>query len=344
MAKLTEKQNYLNMLKGETPEWIPFYDYGMFPGSPRKGCNMMIQAACTAMPMNGGKDIWGVTWVPSESTMNALLPEPDNFILDDITKWRDVIKAPSLDDVDWEMMVKKQIDDMTAAGILDRENQALHLSTHVGYFQMLVAFMGFVEGICAIVDEPEEVTALMEYLSDFYCNIERKMIEYAKPDVFQIIDDTAAQRTPFISRNQYRELIWPYHKRQADIAHEYGIPVAMHCCGNCQVFIDDWIDMGVRAWDPAQPVNDLEGIKAKYGNDLVIIGGWDPTPHIVFDDVTEEELRQSVRDTIDRLAPGGGYCWAVGLMRSVGREENSDRKNKIIFDEVYKYGSTFYQK
>ncbi|MBQ1415335.1 MAG: veratrol--corrinoid protein metyltransferase, partial [Lachnospiraceae bacterium] len=102
--------------------------------------------------------------------------------------------------------------------------------------------------------------------------------------------------------------------------------------------------MGVRAWDPAQPVNDLEGIKAKYGNDLVIIGGWDPTPHIVFDDVTEEELRQSVRDTIDRLAPGGGYCWAVGLMRSVGREENSDRKNKIIFDEVYKYGSTFYKK
>ena len=48
--------------------------------------------------------------------------------------------------------------------------------------------------------------------------------------------------------------------------------------------------------------------------------------------------------TLDKYAPGGGYVWAVGLMRSVGREENSDRKNKIIFDEVYKYGSTFYKK
>ena len=344
MAQLTEKQNYLNMLKGETPEWIPFYDYGMFVGSPRKGCNMMIQAECAATPMGGGKDSWGVTWVPSESTMNALLPEPNNFILDDITKWHDIVKAPSLADVDWEAMVKKQIDGMTAMGILDRETQALHLSTHVGYFQMLMAFMGFVEGICAIVDEPEEVYALMEYLSDFYCEVERKMIEYAKPDVFQIIDDTAAQARPFISREQYRELFWPFQKKQADIAHEYGIPVAMHCCGKCEIFIDDWREMGVCAWDPAQPVNDLAAVKAKYGNDLVIIGGWDPTPHMIFDDVTEEELRQSVRDAIDKFAPGGGYVWCMGLMRSVGREAQTDWKNKIILDEAYRYGSTFYQK
>ena len=294
--------------------------------------------------MGGGKDIWGVTWVPSESTMNALLPEPNNFILDDITKWHDIVKAPSLADVDWEAMVKKQIDGMTAMGILDRETQALHLSTHVGYFQMLMAFMGFVEGICAIVDEPEEVYALMEYLSDFYCEVERKMIEYAKPDVFQIIDDTAAQARPFISREQYRELFWPFQKKQADIAHEYGIPVAMHCCGKCEIFIDDWREMGVCAWDPAQPVNDLAAVKAKYGNDLVIIGGWDPTPHMIFDDVTEEELRQSVRDAIDKFAPGGGYVWCMGLMRSVGREAQTDWKNKIILDEAYRYGSTFYQK
>ena len=344
MTHLTEKENFMRMFRGETPEWVPFYDYGMFPGGPRRGCNMMITAACATTPAGGGKDFWGVNWVPTTSTMNALLPEPDNFILDDITKWHDIIKAPDLSDVDWDAMAKKQVEDMTAMGILDRENQALALSTHVGYFQMLMAFMGFTEGLCAMHEDPDEVKALMEYMCDFYSMVERHMIEAVKPEIFQIIDDTAAQAAPFISPETYHELVWPFHKRQADIATEYGIPVAMHCCGHCDVFVQDWIDIGVRAWDPAQPVNDLDAVKAKYGNDLIIIGAWDPTPRTLSDRITEEELRQEVRDTIDRYGKDGGYAWCMGLMRSIGHEDEYDHKNWILQDEAYRYGSEIYKK
>ena len=41
-----------------------------------------------------------------KETGYASIPEPGNFILDDITKWRDVIKAPEVPDVDWEAMAK----------------------------------------------------------------------------------------------------------------------------------------------------------------------------------------------------------------------------------------------
>ncbi|MCL2151148.1 MAG: veratrol--corrinoid protein metyltransferase, partial [Coriobacteriia bacterium] len=100
----------------------------------------------------------------------------------------------------------------------------------------------------------------------------------------------------------------------------------------------------------AQTCNDLAGIKAKYGNSLVIMGGWDATPHMMTPfasatnpgGVTEEEIRQSVRDAFDQLAPGGGYVWAAGFLSYTGDEEGM-RKNEILQDEARTYSANFYK-
>jgi len=105
--------------------------------------------------------------------------------------------------------------------------------------------------------------------------------------------------------------------------------------------IDDWVSIGVVTWNPAQTTNDLKAVKAKYGNKLVITGGFDTEGRLVEPDCTEEEVRQAVRDVIDALAPGGGYCFCGGFVAAVG-DDVTARKNQIIMDEVYKYGSTFY--
>ncbi|MCQ4741287.1 veratrol--corrinoid protein metyltransferase, partial [Blautia hominis] len=97
------------------------------------------------------------------------------------------------------------------------------------------------------------------------------------------------------------------------------------------------------AWDPAQTCNDLTGIKEKYGNKLVIMGGFDPCDHLADPNVTEEEIRQAVRDTMDRLAPGSGFCWCGGYLGAIDDPEVI-RKNGILFDEVFRYGDAFYKK
>jgi hypothetical protein len=104
---LTEKENYLRLLRGGQPDWVPMYTFGVMPGSTEAPCNVMVEPGILSefRRNNGGKDIWGVNFIPTRETGNALLPEPGHFILDDITKWRDVIKAPSLEGIDWEAMV-----------------------------------------------------------------------------------------------------------------------------------------------------------------------------------------------------------------------------------------------
>jgi hypothetical protein len=41
-----------------------------------------------------------------------------------------------------------------------------------------------------------------------------------------------------------------------------------HDCGKSEQFIDDWLEIGVSAWNPVQVTNDCVGIKKKYGNRL----------------------------------------------------------------------------
>jgi len=285
------------------------------------------------------KDIWGVTHVPVEEAAGGKIPEPNNFILKDIRKWRDVIKAPDISHIDFEMMAKKDIEKAN----VNRKESAVVLHTFVGFFQALVSFMGFTEALCAMYEEPEEVKALMEYLCDFYVNFIEKCIDYYKPDIFGICEDNAAWKGPFFSLEMYRDLFKPYTKRFVKPALERGIPVDMHNCGRCEDFVDEWMEYGVVSWNPAQTCNDVLAIKKKYGNKLVIIGAWDARGELNNDDVTEEVVKESVYRTIDKYAPGGAYVFAGGFLGSPN-DENIKRKNRWIAEAAEPYCKNFYKK
>ncbi len=137
-------------------------------------------------------------------------------------------------------MAKKDLENLK----INREETALSFGMHVGYFQNLMGFMGFSEGLCAMYEEPDEVKALMEYLCDFFVRFGEKCIDYYKPDIVNITDDTATWKNPFFSPEMYQELFKPYHARQAKLGTDRGLPIEMHNCGRCEDFIDDWRDFG----------------------------------------------------------------------------------------------------
>lgn len=337
---LTEKQNYLKVLRGEQPDWVPMYSFGQMPGGKAVPSIMVEPPIISEFRMNGGgKDIWGVNYIPTYETGQALLPEPNNFILKDIRQWRDVIKAPDISHVDWEGMVRKHLDALK----IDREQSCVAYNLHFGYFQYLMAFMGFTEGLCALMEEPEEVFAMLDYVSDFYKTVVEKTWHLYNPDICVLMDDTAAAGYPFLSVQQYHDLIVPHHKKQARFGIEAGIPITMHNCGKSECFIDEWInELHVTMWDPAQTMNDLAGIKKKYGNKLVICGGWDGSGKLLRPDTTREEIYASVQASMDLLAPGGGYVFCGGFL---GPFDDPDvaRKNKILGEAVEEIGHNFYK-
>ena len=348
MAHLTPKENLLRLFSGEFPEWVPSYSYyGALPGVDEDPPNMSVSNSILmgdrppsgSIPTGGYKDIWGVTYESVELVGGFALPKPGDFILDDIRNWRDVIKAPDFSHVDWEQAAKADLKKLT----FSRDNVALYYSLRGGYFQQLMAFMGFNEGLCALYEEPDEVKELFDYLHKFYIDIAVAYIEHVGPDVLALSDDTASERAPFISPKMFREMLLPYYYDFARLAINRGIPLNFHNCGKSGVFFNDLVRIGVTSWEPVQLSNDILEIQKKFGRHLVIGGGWEGRGRLVSPDVTDEEIRESVRVAIDTYAPNGGYMFAGAFTPGSTSDEVAKRKNEVLQREVYEYGHNFYK-
>ena len=345
MASLTPKENMLRLFRGEMPEWVPSYSYyGPLPGVEEDPPNMSV--GNPGMPMRAPSDdptvfknMWGVPYTAVENVGGFSLPEPNNFILKDIREWRDVIKAPDLSHVDWERAAQDALGRLTYS----RDNVSLWYGPGGGYFQMLMGFMGFNEGLVAMATEPDVVRELFDYLHDFYLPIATEYIDYVKPDVLSMGDDTAAERAPFVSLDMYRELLMPYYDDFARLGRSRGLPINFHNCGKCEIFFDDLVRIGITSWEPVQLSNDIHEIQKKFGRHLVIGGGWEGRGRLIADDVTDEEIRQSVRDAFDAYAPNGGYMLAAAYTPSSRNDEKTKHWNEVLQKEAYEYGKTFYK-
>ncbi len=201
--------------------------------------------------------------------------------------------------------------------------------------------MGFEEGLCAMMEEPE---ACHEFFDAFTTVIEKAMraqIPLYNPDFVYFNEDLATINGPFISMDVFEELLVPYYTRLFTVAKEFNKPIIFHMCGKCECFIERLHEMGITGWEVAQTVNDLAGLKEKYGNSLVFLGGWDSQGPAGVAGADEETVRQSVRDSIDKFAPGGGYAfWDLG---PVGTSPDMMQKIEWLEDEARKYGKTFYK-
>ena len=322
---LSPKENLLRMYRGEMPEYIPNRGFREFK------CSAFIDVKKPGVK----RDEFGVEYTGKEEIFGgAPIPMPGHYVLDDITRWRDKIKAPDISDVDWEALAKKDLEG------IDRSTTGL-----VFYwgkiFQRLMDFMGHTDGLVAIALEPEECYAMLSYLCDFNCEVLKNICLYYKPDAVCIPDDTATARAPLISPETYRELIKPLHAREAEIVLNSGVYLDMHDCGCCEAFIDDWMDFGVRSWNPAQPSNDLAAIKKKYGRGLIISGGWDPQDPMTYGEVDEESLREALMRYVDELAPNGGFIFSAYAM---GRLSGSGKNKMDVVNDVYmNYAKDWYR-
>jgi hypothetical protein len=327
--ELTEKENFKLLLSGEMPEFIPYYNmtgwrfYTRFAAENRK-------------PDGSGYDCYGVEFVSEPLADGGAIPAPGKFILKDIRQWRDVIKTPDISHVDWEQVVKKDMEGR------DGDTLPLFYATHEGYFQDLMKFMGFEGGLCAMYEEPEEVLALFDYLSGYYLTLQHYMTKYGKLTGFNITDDTATARNPFISMEMFRTLLKPFYKKHADMALNDGIFVTIHNCGRCEDQIDDWLDIGISGWDPAQMSNDLVGIKKKYGRKIALIGGWDSSGSASWPTSDDKLLKDALVQYVDRMAPGGGFAYQPYVMGAVVSEA-SRRKMDIIRDFYKNYVRDYYK-
>jgi hypothetical protein len=283
--------------------------------------------------------MWGVPYESVEAVGGFSLPAPNKFILKDIRNWRDVVKAPDLNTIDWDAVVKNALENLPYS----RDEVSLWYGPGGGYFMQLMGFMGFTEGLVAMYEERETVKELFAYLHEFYLGMAERVFDKVNPDVLSLGDDTAAERAPFISREMYLDYLVPLYDDFARLARNRGIPINMHNCGKSGVYFDDLVRIGVTSWEPVQLSNDIKEIQKKYGRHLVIGGAWEGRGRLTEPDVTDEEIRQSVRDCLDTYAKDAGFMFAAAYTPGSINDERTAHWNAVLQKEVYDYGHSFYK-
>ena len=287
---MNKKENLLAVLTGGEPEWVPDY---MADVAVAGGMFEFFENG----PLGGGVDGFGITWAPTVTAGGQAVPHMPNPLLDDITKWREVVTFPDLEQIDWEAQAVMYL------GHVNREDTVVEYQAWNAQFMRLTHLMGFENALCSMYEDPDECYALMEAVTDYKIKIVEIAAKYFKPDIFTFFDDIATERGLFMSPETYRKLLKPLHKKLVDAIKANGMLPIIHTCGKCESIIDDYVEIGAVAWISAQPINDIVAIQKKHDRNFTVIGGFDTNGAPGREDATVEVLEAEVRRCIDTYAP-----------------------------------------
>jgi len=291
---MTERENALLAIHHGKPEWIPCFYTAYHP----MGCSLINDQGERG---KGGRDLFGSLWLVTADTGYSTIHSPNEHILDDVRDWRNIVKFPDLDSMDWAGGAARDLQGT------DRENKLVCLFGITGEFNRFEALMGTPQAMVAMVDEPEACREFFDAYADFKVAILEKLGRYYKPDIYVTGDDVAMSTGLFISPDVYRALLWPAERRIAQAAIAQGMIVEHHVCGKAGEILPDIIATGASVWQMAQRMNDLATLMPKFKNDLCFHGGWDSIGPATQKDATEADVRGEVRRCIDTYGRNGNY-------------------------------------
>lgn len=125
-------------------------------------------------------------------------------------------------------------------------------------------------------------------------------------DVFLMNGDFAYETGLLFSLEDYRRYVKPYHTEIVERVHQKGEMIIKHSDGDVWALLDDWMEVGFDGFHPVQPqCMDIKEVKEYVSGRIAILGNIDCRDLLVSG--SEEEVKKTVKETIGKAAPGGGY-------------------------------------
>ncbi len=190
------------------------------------------------------------------------------------------------------------------------------------------------------IENPDFCEALLDQTLKFWMDFHTGFMKAVGDivDVVMIGDDLAGQHGPLFSTDFYRNTVKPRQKKLVQhIKALTDAKIWYHTCGGCVPLIPELIDNGVDILNPVQISAggmDAQGLKDRFGKDLVFWGGGCDSQHVLpFS--TPEEVEADAKNYIEIFKPGGGYVFnnVHNIQGGVPVE------NMVAFlDAAYKYG------
>ncbi len=181
-----------------------------------------------------------------------------------------------------------------------------------GHFAEYLAWLMGYETLCySLYDQRDLVAAISERLVEMYRTVVGRMLEFERVKLIWGSDDMGFRTGTLISPDDLREFVLPGHRLMAQMSHAAGRPYLLHSCGNLSAIMEDLIeDVSIDAIHSFEDtIESVVSAKEQYGDRIALLGGIDVD---FLCRATEEQIRQRVRDTLERCMPGGGYCLGTG--------------------------------
>ncbi len=127
-------------------------------------------------------------------------------------------------------------------------------------FTVYTLLRGFENAMQDFALEPERFSAVLDLILEFECELMAMAARHGFHGI-HFADDWGTQSGLMISPARWRELFKPRYHRQFDLAHQAGLDVWFHCCGNLADIAEDFHEIGADVLNIAQPnVVDLERV------------------------------------------------------------------------------------
>jgi uroporphyrinogen decarboxylase len=156
---------------------------------------------------------------------------------------------------------------------------------------------------------PEELGRFIARVGQFVIEMTKAQIKAAGGylDGMVIWGDVAYVNGMLFSPDFWRRHFRPIVAEQIRICHEAKLPVIYHGCGNATPIFQDFIDLGLEAYNPleAKAGLDVVDLRRKYGHRMGFCGNMDV---LTWANAPKEQLRAAVLRKLN-AAKGGGYIF-----------------------------------
>lgn len=300
---MTPKENFLELLKPN--------------GQPdRQLCQYEALHMCLNDPINTylrgnrkrgtvSKDRWGTTIsFPADAPGPMPVTTDGLAVCPDVTRWRETVHAPDIAACTegWEAC-------RAAARAACREEKLLAGFMGTGIFEQCHFLMGFEDTLTNLYEHPQEMHALIDYITTYRLLYVKLLIDNLRPDVIFSHDDWGTKDALFMKPEMWREFFKEPYRRFYGYIRSQGVIAIHHADSYLVPIVEDMAEIGIQVWQGVLPENDIPALQQKLHGRLVLMGGMGAA--IDRADAAPEEIYGYAMDTLRRCCPGGHYIPSI---------------------------------
>ena len=257
------------------------------------------------------RDRWGTTILFPE---DAPGPMPDTreglAVCPDITRWRETVHAPDLEAACTEGWEACRAEARAACG----PDHLLAGFMGTGIFEQCHFLMGFEDTLTNLYAHPDEMHALIDYITEYRLTYVRMLIDNLQPDVIFSHDDWGTKNALFMKPEMWREFFKEPYRRFYGYIRSRGVIAIHHADSYLVPIVDDMAEIGIQVWQGVLPENDIPALQRHLNGRLTLMGGFGAA--IDRKDAAPEEILTYARDVLRRDCPGGHFIPSITYGRA----------------------------